>query len=163
GIAFLGACLRLLGCAPWYQEWRLARMTLPGLEQEQRARSDDDPRLLYYLGRQLNRQGRFAEADPILRRAVGLDPDTPRLRDEWARALLGSGLVTAAFGQLQQYAGTHPNLADAHLLLGKFYVNQKSMRRAEEELERAVALNPGLADGWTYLTIAREGLGDAQK
>jgi tetratricopeptide (TPR) repeat protein len=138
-------------------------MTLPGLEQEHRARSDDDPRLLYYLGRQLNRQGRFAEADPILRRAVGLDPDTPRLRDEWARALLGSGLVTAAFGQLQQYAGTHPNLADAHLLLGKFYVNQKSMRRAEEELERAVALNPGLADGWRYLTIAREGLGDAQR
>jgi tetratricopeptide (TPR) repeat protein len=142
----------------WYRERRYSHMALFALEREHARHAIEDPILLYYLGRRYNDLGQFAKADPVLRQAVGLDPETPRLRDEWTRALLGSGLTTAAFGQLREYAGTHPHSAPAHLILGKFYVTQHSMRRASEELERAVVLDPRLAEGWTYLTIAQEGL-----
>ncbi|HZO91530.1 MAG TPA: tetratricopeptide repeat protein [Chthonomonadaceae bacterium] len=146
---------------PWYQERRLAHMSLQALQRE-RGNRLDDPRLLYYIGLRLNQQGRFAEADPLLRQAVGLDPDSPRLRDEWAKALLGSGLTTAAFGQLREFAGTHPDSAQAHLLLGKFYFTQRSMRRASEELERAVALDPGSGEAWSYLAGARDAMAELQ-
>jgi tetratricopeptide (TPR) repeat protein len=149
---------------PWYAERHYARLSLAQLQAEGAGgKGENNPRLLYYLGRRLNEQQRFAQADPILRQAVGLDPDSPRLRDEWARALLGSGLTTAAFGQLREFAGTHPDSADAHLLVGKFYFTQNSMKRASEELERAVSLNPSLADGWAYLAGAADVLGDAKR
>src|SRR5207237_10252895 len=133
--------------SPGYQDYRYARMSIPQLQRERGGRLDN-PRLLYHLGRQLNAQLRFAEADPLLRHAVGLDPDSPRLRDEWARALLGSGLTTAAFGELKEYAGTRPNSAPAHLILGKFYIEEQSMPRARDALERAIALDPTLAEAW---------------
>src|SRR5262249_54539311 len=143
------------------REWRLARMSLEDLQRERHGRMDD-PVLLYYIGLRMNERRHFAEADPILRQAVGLDPESPRLRDEWARALLGSGLTTAAFGELKEYVGSHPNAAPAHLLLGKFYITQQSMRRAMEELERAVTLDPKLGEAWSYLAVACEALEDIQ-
>lgn len=147
---------------PAFHEWRYSRMSLPELEA-QRGRGADDPRLLFHLGRQLNVRGRFAEADPLLRQAVGMDPESARLRDEWAKALLGSGLTTAAFGQLRQFAGTHPASADARFILGKFYFTQDSMRRACEELEAAVRLSPARAEAWAYLAGARDALGDLER
>ena len=169
-VALLLAVISAAGLAfvarqtPWYAEWQYARLSLAELEAEGAGgNGENNPRLLYYLGRRLNEQQRYAQADPILRRAVGLDPHAPRLRDEWARALLGSGLTTAAFGQLREFAGTHPDSALAHLLLGKFYFTQNSMKRASEELERAVSLNPSLADGWAYLAGAADALGDAKR
>jgi tetratricopeptide (TPR) repeat protein len=143
--------------AAWYQEWRLSKLSLAHLQRERGGRLDD-PRLLYYVGLRLNQQGRYAEADPYLRNAVGLDPDAPRLRDAWMQALLGSGLTTAAFGEAREFAGTHPDSASAHLILGKFYVSQDSMIRATQELTRAVILDPSLSEGWSLLAVAQTGL-----
>src|SRR5205814_4212660 len=112
-IAAAGACVWSGLRSPWYQDYRYARMSVAQLQRERGERLDN-PRLLYHLGRHLNVRGRFVEADPLLRHAVGVDPDSARLRDEWARALLGSGLTTAAFGQLRQFAGAHPEMADDH-------------------------------------------------
>lgn len=140
-----------------YQDKRLSRLSLAQLERERGGRIDD-PRLLYYIGLRLNQQGRFAEADPYLRNAVGLDPDSPRLRDAWMQALLGSGLTTAAFGEVSEYAGTHRNSAPAHLILGKFYASQHSMVRASEELSRAIALDPKLGEAWSLLAVAQSEL-----
>src|SRR5688500_11620266 len=53
---------------PWYQDRKLAAMSLAALQRERGDRMDD-PRLLYYTGLRLNEQGRFAEADPLLRQA----------------------------------------------------------------------------------------------
>jgi tetratricopeptide (TPR) repeat protein len=159
---FAGASVWGLLHHPWYHEWRLSRLSLESLQKERGARMDD-PVLLYYAGLRLNQKGRYAEADPLLRQAVGIDPDTARYRDEWARALLGSGLTTAAFGQLRQFVGTHPNLPEAHVILGKFYLTQRSMRRAQEELEKAVQMAPDSGEGWAYLASAREALGELEK
>jgi tetratricopeptide (TPR) repeat protein len=142
-----------------YQDWRLSRMSLPALQQELQARGQN-ARLLYTIGMRLDQQGRFAEADGYLRQSVGLDPDTPRLRDEWARALLGSGQITAAFGELREFAGTHPNLPEAHFHLGKFYYTQRSMKRACEEFERVVALNPEDGEAYLCLSGAADSLND---
>ena len=90
-----------------YREWRFSRQRLSTLEREW-ARSQTDPIFLYYFGLRLNREGRYTQADPVLRQAVGFDPESPRLRDEWAKALLGSGLATAAFAELWQFVGSHP-------------------------------------------------------
>src|SRR5205823_752130 len=91
---------------------------------------------------------------------VGIDPDTARYRDEWAKALLGSGLTTAAFGELKEFAARHDDLADAHFLLGKFYFTQRSMKRAVEELDKANSNDSGRAETWSYLAGAKDALGD---
>ncbi len=142
----------------WYQERHFARLPLAALQREARLKQDN-PRLLYYAGQRLNEQGRYAEADGYLRTAVGLNPDDPRSRDAWAEALLHTGRITAAFGELTQFARTHDNSALGHLMLGKLYLSQISMQRASEELNRAVALDPTLADGWTALAAAQSANG----
>jgi tetratricopeptide (TPR) repeat protein len=161
--AAVAACA--LPYTPVVQEWRLAHASVPALIRAVHGDIGraDDPRPLYYLGLRLNQMGRFQEADPVLRRGVGLDPNDPRLRDEWARALLGSGLTTAAFGELREFAGTHPNMPQAHLILAKFYVTQRSMRRASEELNQTVQKDPGCGEAWSYLAAAEESLGDAAR
>jgi tetratricopeptide (TPR) repeat protein len=155
-VAALGlaaASARLAWYLPVVQEWRIARTPLADLVKE-RGPVSDDPRLLYHIGRRLNQQERFADAEGNLRQAVGLDPDSAPLRDEWARALLGTGRVTEAFNQLRQFVGTHPDSGPGHRVLGKFYFTQKSMPRAREEFEKAVRLTPGDAEAWAYLSQA---------
>lgn len=152
-IAAAGARLWLL--SPWYQERRLSHLPLPQLLREVRT-GRNNPTLLYYAGLRLVQQGHYAAADPLLERAVGLDPDSPRLRDAWARALLGSGMTTAAHGELRDFAQRHPELAAAHDLLGKFYFTQRSMQRAEAEFRKAVARDSRDLSAWEYLSQAAD-------
>lgn len=158
----LAAAARLVWFTPAVQEWRLNRASLPQLLKE-RGEISGDSRLLYHIGLRLNQAGRFTEAESNLRRAVALDPVSPRLRDEWARALLGVGKITEAFNQLRQFVGTNPNSAPGHLNLGKFYFSQKSMQRAREELEKAVSLAPENAEAWAYLSQATDQMNVPQR
>jgi tetratricopeptide (TPR) repeat protein len=135
GIVVLLGVWALLS-SPMFLRWRYRHMTLLQMIR-QFPKHRVDPIFLYYLGLKLNQRGDYVHADPVLRHAVGLDPDNPKYRDEWARALLGSGLVTAAFGELRQYVGTHPQSAQAHYLMGKFYVSQRAMDKASDELQKA--------------------------
>ena len=146
--------------SPWMSERRYSGMSLVDLERERAGRLTS-PTLLYYVGRRMNEQGRFAAADPVLRNAVGLDPHSARLRDEWAKALLGSGLISAAFGELREFAGTHPALAESHLLLGKFYFTQRSMKHAVDELRKATEMDPRLGESWSLLAGALSDQRDA--
>lgn len=152
-VGLTGALARLAWLSEPVQEWRLRRASLPALVRE-RGTKTTNPRLLYYIGLRLNQQGRFAEAESNLRAAVGMEMESARLRDEWARALLGTGRITEAFGQLREFAGTHPNSAPAHTILGKFYFTQRAMQRADDEFERAVTLDPSQAEAWAYLSQA---------
>src|SRR5262245_26338470 len=77
GLLGVVACVTLLIQMSWDQERRLARLSLASLQHERSIHGANDPRLLYYLGLRLNQKGQFAAADPVLRRAVGIDPDTP--------------------------------------------------------------------------------------
>jgi len=153
----LGLILWDVSRTPAHQDRRLSRLSLAQLQRERGGRIDD-PRLLYYVGLRLNQQGRYHDADPILRNAVGLDPDSPRLRDAWMQALLGSGLTTAAFGEAREFAGTHTGSAPAYLILGKFYASQNSMIRASQELSHAVTLDPKLGEAWSLLAVAQSSM-----
>ena len=144
-----------------YQDWRLARLPLAALQSELQARGET-PRLLYYVGLRLNEAKRFAEADGYLRQGVGLDMESAPLREEWARALLGSGKTTAAFDELKQFVGTHPGLAAAHLLIAKIYYTQRSMSHAKDELDRAIALEPHNLEAHLYLAGANDSLHDLE-
>ena len=147
---------------PAYEEFTLSRLDISQFPKLIKSHMDD-PMFLYQLGRKLNEKERYSEADPFLRRAVGISPDNPKYRDEWARALLGSGLTSAAYGQLREFAGKNESLPEAHLNLGKFYVTQNSMIHAKEELDRTVQLNPKLGEAWAYLSVAENSLGNEEK
>ena len=168
GVFLVSAAVIALCAAPYspfLQERRLSHASLPALAREagDSLGKVNDARLLYYLGLRLNQQQRFQEADPVLRRGVGISPHEPRLRDEWARALLGSGLTTAAFGELREFAGTHPDLAQAHLILGKFYFTERSMRRASEEFTQAIQRDPVSGEAWAFLSAAEQSLGNSER
>ncbi len=145
---------------PAYQRWRRSRLTLAQMTQacgpngDAAAREGDYP-LLYATGLGLNAQKQFAQSLPLLLKAVQLNPDAPAFRDALAQTQVANGQTDEAFQQLSQFVGTHPNLASAHLLLGKLYLATHSGPRAQQELERAVALDANLAEGWAALAGAR--------
>src|SRR5262249_24508879 len=67
------------------------------------------------------------------------------------------------FGELREFAGTHPNLPEAHFILGKFYYTQRSMKRASEEFERAIARRPDYGEAYLSLAGAADSLNDPTK
>ena len=125
------------------KHWRYARMSLPEQLrlQEQYV---NDPVFLYHLCRKLNAQGQFAAAQPFAERAVGLDPDDAPTRDEWTKAMMGTGQATQAYAQLKQYLASHPKSADAHFLVARYFVTQDKIIQAQKLLEETVALDPRL-------------------
>ncbi|GAB4459120.1 MAG: hypothetical protein OHK0029_21230 [Armatimonadaceae bacterium] len=139
---------------PSLQERWVSAMTL---EQVAQARGErrDDVRLLYYHGLRLNEARDFAQAEPLLAQAAELSPDRAEVRREWARAQTALGNTNAAFQQLRQFVGTHPNNAEAHLLLGNFYLSVKAGKKALVELEEAVNLDPKAHEAWKSLAATR--------
>jgi tetratricopeptide (TPR) repeat protein len=144
---------------PVLEERRLKSLPLDRLLRECNGRTQD-PLLLYYAGLRLDQAGRYGEAAGMLGRAAELDPASPRARDEWARALVGSGRPTAAYEELGQFVRAFPDSAAAHLLYGRFFFSENSNRRAAEELTRATQLQPNNGEAWSLLAVAREALAD---
>ncbi len=137
-------------------------MGLPAL-MHQVKQEKNNPTFLYWFGKRLNDTGQYKPASVVLSRACNLDENSVRLRAEWTKALLGTGMVTSAFNQLKQFVGTHPALADAHFLLGRFYYTQNSMTMCEAEMKQAVKLNPSSARSWAYLSGAEVELREHQQ
>lgn len=142
-----------------FRDWRYGRMDAAQLAQIQEQRLND-PIFLYYFGRRLNERGQFGEALPALERAVGMEKNSARLRDEWAKAQMGSGQVTAAFGQLKEYVAAEPSAAAPAFLLGKFYVTQQAFAPARQELEKATQRDSQNGEAWSLLAHCRIKMGD---
>jgi tetratricopeptide (TPR) repeat protein len=163
-IAAAALAWRVVPYTTAYRHFLYSRMSREQLWSA-RAEHLNDPLYLYYLGRSLNRDRQFAAADPYLKRAAGLDPDSASIRDEWIKALMGSGRVSIAFGILRQFMATHPNAPEPPLLLGKFYVSREEWPPALRALETAVKLAPQNAEAWSLLAHTRIKMGryaDAQ-
>jgi tetratricopeptide (TPR) repeat protein len=139
---------------PWYKERVYAPMPLNQLVSL-KERYPNDPTLLYFLGKRLNEQNRLLEAIPILERAASLDSGSPRVREEWAHAQVGSGRLNDAYKQLKEFVQSHPESAQGHLLLGKFYLSAQRDERARKELEAAARLEPTSGEIWYFLARAR--------
>lgn len=142
-----------------YQDQQWASLSLQQLQTQLKAHQDE-PLFLYHYGKRLNQTEHFKEAQAVLERAGERLPDSARIRDEWAKALLAQGNLTAAFNILTQYTRIYPQVAEGHLSLARFYVSQNAMRRGGEELELALRLNPELGEAWYYLAVVRDHGGD---
>ncbi len=138
---------------PWYQNRMYSRLSLAQLMKAVKSQKNN-PTFLYWFGKRLNESGQFKPASVVLSRACNLDQNSVRLRSEWTKALLATGMVTSAFNQLKQFEGTHPHIADSHFLLGRFYYTQHALQLCKVEMQQAVAINPQSARSWAYLSAA---------
>lgn len=124
--------------------------------QAQLTQNKNQPAFLYHFAKLLNTQERFRDAQTLLETAAERQPDSARIRNEWAKALIGQGNVTGGFNVLAQFVKAYPDSAEGHLNLARFYVSQIAMDRAGEELDQALKLDSGLGEAWFLLAVARD-------
>ena len=107
----------------------------------------EDPRVDY--GVFLVRQGRAAEALPILEKAIRARPASARAHAEIGRAQIEEGNLEAAASSLERAVALDPSAWAARLLLGKAYQRLGRFAEAERELTRGrkdwASLNAGSA------------------
>jgi len=96
--------------------------------------SPGEPNLTALLGAALNRQGRGAEAEPLLRRALVELPQYAKGHEELGRALQQLGRVDEAVGLLRQAVALDPKLQSAQLAL----VNALAGAGRSDEAEAAM-------------------------
>jgi tetratricopeptide (TPR) repeat protein len=97
------------------------------------------------LGFDLMHEGRLAEAEPLLARAVSLEPRDVRAALNYGVTIERLGRVDAAIGFYAGALRALPDVAELHYNLGALLARQGRFRDARPELERAVALKPGWA------------------
>ena len=159
-----------LSQSAWMQERKRATQSLSELEAEgkrkflssgQDLQKVEDSSLLYHLGKRFNEAQRFAEARAVLQQGVGIEPDSARLRDEWAKSLLGLGEISEAFAALKQFVGTYPRDIEGHLALTRFYLAQNAFEKAKGEAEAALSLDPHSGEAYKYLALIKREMRDA--
>lgn len=86
---------------------------------------------------------RFAESEPLLRRAVDQDPRNPAALLLLGRALTTKGEYVDAERMLRRSLDVSPNSFRANLLLGSLYTRQSKYELAENALLQALRFVPG--------------------
>jgi predicted Zn-dependent protease len=103
------------------------------------------------------RVGNFAKAAPYFDEALALEPNSPQLRLDYARAAMDFGDVdharTLAKQLIAEEAGNPQGLAAAHEVLGRTLLRMNRDQQARKELEAAMSLNPDFPDAYN-LAIA---------
>lgn len=96
--------------------------------------------------------GDFAKAAPYFDTALALEPNSPQLRLDYARAAMDFGDLdharTLAQQLLQEEAGNPAGLAAAHEVLGRTLLRMNQDQQARTELEAAMALKPDFSDAY---------------
>jgi tetratricopeptide (TPR) repeat protein len=107
-----------------------------------------DPRFAqayYLLGRAYTRQGQLKEAASAFGRAAELNAN-PTFYVNLGKALKSEGRTAQEMGKAkaayEQALMIDPDDAQAHLELGRLYVDSKQFDQARKELERALELEP---------------------
>jgi len=85
----------------------------------------------------LVRQGRAAEAIPVLQLAVKVDPKSGEAETNLGRALFETGRTADAMPHLERAVSLAPMSAQAHLLLAKALVRAGRTEQAQEHFEAA--------------------------
>ena len=92
------------------------------------------------------REGRFAEALPVLRAALAADP-----RNAFAQLLLGSSYkgmndFRRAIVEYRKYLELVPTSANGHALMASCYLSLGNSQAAVAEADAALAIDPGFGD-----------------
>jgi tetratricopeptide (TPR) repeat protein len=105
----------------------------------------------------------YTKAGPLFDEALTLEPDSPSLLLDYARAALVQGDLdhakTLATEFIRKYPGDRVKLAQAHQVLGRTLLKLNRDQEARKELEAAVALDPTFPNGYD-LAVACLDLGD---
>ncbi len=138
--------------ATMYRVLRRYDEALEVLERQRRLRPDD-PGVLADIGRCLSGLGRYAEAEPMLRRALeGLDSALTR----YALGLVldRTGRRGEAIAEYRRTLDHNPNHLGALNNLGVALATQGRMDEATRHFERLVAVDPDDADAHANLGLA---------
>jgi tetratricopeptide (TPR) repeat protein len=109
--------------------------------------------------------GDYAKAAPYFDTALALEPNSPELRLDYARAAMDFGDLdharTLARQLLREEAGNPAGLAAAHEIMGRTLLRMNEDQQARTELEAAMSLKPNFADAYN-LAIACLDMDDDQ-
>jgi Flp pilus assembly protein TadD len=131
------------------------------------ARRPDNGRHLGCYGQYLRTQGRSAEAEPVVARAIAawreeirLRPDSPNARLNFGLALSTSGDVPGAIAAYRESLRLRPDQAVAHFNLGTNLAQSGDLPGGIASLREAIRLKPDLAAAHENLGIALSASGD---
>lgn len=130
------AAMREAASAAWDQDWSRA---VQAYEQALMI-APDDAQALAGLGLALLESGRYPDALARYRRVSELVPSDP--------------LPYEKMGEIYQRLGENVQAAKQYLAAGEIYLARKDTRRAVPSWERAIALDPDLAQAHMRLAIA---------
>jgi predicted O-linked N-acetylglucosamine transferase (SPINDLY family) len=126
------------------------------------AQAPEHPYALNYLGVLAAAGGRTGEGIELLRRSAKKAPNVPEFHLNLGDALAASGRLTAAEAAVRK-ALSLKRSPDALMKLGIVLILQKKPTIARNQLEQALALDPGHAAARHNLGMVEASLGDVRK
>jgi tetratricopeptide (TPR) repeat protein len=100
---------------------------------------------LFLEGAQANRQGRFAEATPLLLKAESSGYRNPEIDFELGWAAMGAGQAQVCVERLERFEAAAPGRGQASEFLGRCYLALRQYDKAEAMFNRALARDARLA------------------
>lgn len=107
--------------------------------------SKTQPVALHMLGLLHAQRGDFVDAEPLLKKAVRVDPDNPHVLFNYANVLRALDKTDDALAWLAKALALSPNFADAHLNRGAILMARQELHGAIAEFDRAIAIAPSSA------------------
>ncbi|MBI1213674.1 MAG: tetratricopeptide repeat protein [Alphaproteobacteria bacterium] len=111
----------------------------------------------------LMQQGKFREAEPIIRQALAQRPGDAQIMHMLAAALFETERQTEAIELMQRALKAQPQAAPLHGHLGEMYRRTGNLAKAIEHGERAAALQPGAVQAHNNLAVAYSQAGQLDK
>jgi len=103
------------------------------------------PIALHMLGLLHAQSGNFADAEPLLKKAVRVDSSNPHVLFNYANVLRALDKTDDALAWLAKTIALSPNFADAHLNRGAILIARQELHGAIAEFDRAIAIAPSSA------------------
>jgi tetratricopeptide (TPR) repeat protein len=117
---------------------------------------------LFDLARQKEAEGRMAEAETAYWEALVSAPDSPLVWRGWTQVALSTLGMQRAYEKLEAYLKENPQTAWGHTMMASLVLQNGYPVTAREEAERAIAVNPQLAEAWQIKGTASVELQDFQ-
>ncbi len=114
-------------------------------------------------GDEYRKQGDFAGAVPLYRKALEINPNNGRVHANWGLCLLQQGKLEEAKARFERAIELQPDLAVAHCNLGIVFRGQNKVPEAAEAYREALRLDPDFAMAHLYLGTLLVDLGQLQQ